>query len=164
MKTILRRAAIALIGLLVVSPASAVESCVRFASGVQPSPQLPDYCKDGSFLALDVHHLLRRTGSGGQGRILEDIVLRKRLDASSPGLWSLLDNQSSQEVTISFYQTNGAATEFRARLILSGARVVAIEPATPRESEFIKDLERIRLQYDVVTLEYKDGSSSAISR
>ena len=163
---ILRGAAIALVGLLMASPTSALESCVKFSSGVQPSPQMPGYCQNGSFLALDVHHLLRRTGPGARGRILEDVVLRKRVDASSPGLWTLLDNQNSQVVTVSFYQISDVSgqPELRAKLTLEGARVVAVEPATPRDSGSTEDLERIRLQYDVITLEYKDGRKAVIGR
>ena len=155
-------AAALLLALLGGPGASAFDACVQIPELNVVDPGLPLYCGDtrnGNFLALDVHHLIRNSESGA---VLEPVVLRKQIDDSSIPLWAKLNDGSAfQTVKVYIMIQEFGLPETYLTLELEGATVDAIEPITSTEMHRFqeRDLERIRLGYSAVTIEYPGGGS-----
>ena len=154
-------AAALLLALLAGTGAWAFDACVDIPELTVADPGLALYCdqRNGNFLAVDVHQLVRSDRSGS---LLEPVVLRKRIDDTSIPLWSKLnDNSTFQTVKIYIMQREFGIPETYLTLELEGVTVDAIEPITSTEMHRSaeRDLERIRLGYTAVTIEYPGGGS-----
>jgi type VI secretion system secreted protein Hcp len=87
----------------------------------------------------------------------------KKLDRATVNLWRAMDtNEMLVDVKFHFWRPDGMGGEEQYYQVeLTGARIVAIEPLSPRldvpETQNIDFTERIRMSYETMTVTWTDG-------
>ena len=114
--------------------------------------------------AIEYHHLVSLP-EGSSRLDHETIIFTKKIDRATPSLWRAMDNNEMLvEVKFHFWRPyGGGGEENHYRVVLAQARIVAIEPLSPRndiaETAGISMTERIRISYATMTVTWVDDGN-----
>ncbi len=106
--------------------------------------------------AYEYHHLME-IPTGGVQVNHQTVIMTKPLDQSAPSLLRAMDNDEVLTVKFQFYRPNpaGGAEQEYYNVLLEDARVVSIEPLSPRndvpDTQNLVFTERVRFSYGSIT-------------
>jgi len=153
--------------LVIAPPVQAAQNITVFIQGATQDHIVGDSTRpdrEDWIDAIEYHHLVNILEGDTRLRH-QTIIFTKKLDRATPSLWRAMDNNEMLvDVIFDFWRPyGGGGEENHYRVQLGQARIVGIEPLSPRndipETAALSMTERIRISYATMTVTWNDGGN-----